>query len=86
MRHVWQTVRDRLVFRPAGAVEDWSHLPADASSTSCLDAYYPPEELERLRESTARAAVRSASFIAAELEKARLRQGRRNARKQRGMG
>lgn len=77
VRDVWQTIRDSLASSPAGAVEDWSHLPiTDASRTSGLEAYYPPAELERQREGAERAAERATSHLAAELEKAILRRRR----------
>ena len=79
--NAWQTIRKRLASKPAGAAEDWSHLPiGDSNATSSLDAYYSPVELQRLREGAERAAEHAASYLAAELEKANLRRARRQGR------
>jgi hypothetical protein len=81
MRHIWQAVIDSLASNRSDTIEAWKHLPSTAAGSKMpTKAYCPPEQLKQLRESTARAAEHSASYIAAELREAKQRSERREDR------
>jgi hypothetical protein len=71
----------RLAQKSCARAEDWKPLSAAAASSAIApEAYYPPEELERLRRNMQRAIEHAAAYIAAELEKAKGRRERRSGR------
>ncbi|TJV18009.1 hypothetical protein [Mesorhizobium sp.] len=71
----------RLAQRLSADAEEWKPLSTAATDSATVpEVYYPPEELERLREKTMRATEHAATYIAVEFEKAKWRSERRRSR------